>query len=66
MIKINNCRYCGKKIRPIKGIYEDRQYHRSCEAEAKDFIFEIGKKFSLWCDTKQDFEQTHCVAVKNE
>ena len=47
---INNCKYCGHKIRKVNGVYPDAKYHRSCEAKVKDFIFDIGKEFSLWAD----------------
>ena len=47
---INNCKYCGAKIRKINGVYPDAQYHKKCEQEAKNFIFDIGKEFSLWVD----------------
>ena len=35
---INNCKYCGHKIRKVNGVYPDAKYHKKCEKEAKDFI----------------------------
>ena len=48
---INNCKYCGYKIRKVNGVYPDAKYHKKCEKEAKNFIYDIGKEFSLWIDT---------------
>ena len=48
---INNCKYCGYKIRKVNGVYPDAKYHKKCEKETKNFIYDIGKEFSLWIDT---------------